>query len=173
MFLDRDGVINRALIREGLPYPPKSLEELEILPGAFDSLRLLKESGFLLIVVTNQPDVGRGIQKKQTVKKMHDFLLKKLPLDFIYVCWHGQDGECDCRKPLPGLLYKAEEDWHIDLKNSFMIGDRWRDIGSGNAAGCKTILIDYQYKESLKYLPDYTATSICDASEQIIKQNNI
>ncbi len=173
VFLDRDGVINRALIREGLPYPPNSLDELEIIPGAFESLRVLKNSGFLLIVVTNQPDVGRGIQKKQTVEKMHDSLLNKLPLDGIYVCWHGQDGECNCRKPLPGLLYQAEKDWHIDLKKSFIIGDRWRDIGAGKASGCKTIFIDYQYKESLKYQPDYTATSIWDASEKIIQKSKL
>ena len=173
VFLDRDGVINRALIHDGLPYPPNSLDELEILPGVFESLRILKESGFLLIVVTNQPDVGRGKQKKQIVEKMHEFLLNQLPLDVIYVCWHGQDGECDCRKPLPGLLYQAEKDWHIDLKKSFMIGDRWRDIDTGFAAGCKTVFIDYQYNESLKYQPDYTAKSIIDASGQIIHQSKI
>jgi len=173
VFLDRDGVINRALIRDGLPYPPNSLDELEILPGVTESLRLLKKSGFLLVVVTNQPDVGRGIQKKQTVEKMHAYLLKKLPLDVIYVCWHGQDGECDCRKPLPGLLYQAEQDWHIDLKKSFLIGDRWRDIDAGFAAGCKTVFIDYQYDESLKYQPDYNAKSISDASEQIIHQSKL
>ena len=173
VFLDRDGVINRALIRNGLPYPPNSLDELEILPGVPESLRILKESGFLLIVVTNQPDVGRGIQKKQTVEKMHAVLLDQLPLDVIYVCWHGQDGECDCRKPLPGLLYQAEQDWHIDLKKSFIIGDRWRDIGAGNAAGCKTIFIDYKYEESLKFQPDYKATSICDASEHVIQNCNL
>ena len=173
VFLDRDGVINRPLIHDGLPYPPNSLDELEILPGVYESLRILGECGFLLIVVTNQPDVGRGIQKKQTVEKMHTFLLNKLPLDVIYVCWHGQDGECDCRKPLPGLLYQAEQDWHIDLKKSFMIGDRWRDIDTGFAAGCKTVFIDYKYDESLKYQPDYIANSISDASEQIIQKSNL
>ena len=173
VFLARDGVINRALIRDGLPYPPNSLDELEILPGVSEALHILKEGGFLLIVVTNQPDVGRGIQKKQTVEKMHAYLLKKLPLDVIYVCWHGQDGECDCRNPLPGLLYQAEQDWHIDLKKSFMIRDRWRDIGTGHAAGCKTIFIDYQYDESLKYQPDYTAKSISDASKQIIQESKL
>ena len=173
MFLDRDGVINRAIIRDGLPYPPNSLDELEILPGVSEALHILKEGGFLLIVVTNQPDVGRGIQKKQNVENMHAFLLDQLPLDVIYVCWHAQDGECDCRKPLPGLLFQAEHDWHIDLKKSFIIGDRWRDINAGFAAGCKTVFIDYQYDESLKYQPDYTAKSIIDASEQIIKQSKI
>lgn len=173
VFLDRDGVINRALVRDGLPYSPNSFEELEILPGVSESLHKLKENGFLLIVVTNQPDVGRGILKRHTVEKMHSFLLNQLPLDVIYVCWHGEDGVCNCRKPLPGLLYQAEQDWQIDLKKSFMIGDRWRDIDTGYAAGCTTVFIDYQYDEPLKYQPDYTATSICDASEKIIQQTNL
>ena len=98
VFLDRDGVINRALVRYGHPYPPPSLDKLEIQPDVPKALNLLKESGFLLIVVTNQPDVGRGIQKKETVEEMHLFLKNQLPLDVIYVCWHGLDGKCECRK---------------------------------------------------------------------------
>lgn len=173
VFLDRDGVINRALVRYGHPYPPPSLDTLEIQPDVPKALNLLKESEFLLIVVTNQPDVGRGTQKRETVEKMHTYLLNQLPLDDIYVCWHGQDGECDCRKPLPGMLFQAAQDWQINLEKSFMIGDRWRDVDIGYAAGCKTIFIDYQYDESLNYQPDYTATSIRDASEWIIRQSNM
>ena len=173
VFLDRDGVINRALVRYGHPYPPPSLDTLEIQPDVPKALNLLKESEFLLIVVTNQPDVGRGTQKRGTVEKIHTYLLNQLPLDDIYVCWHGQDGECDCRKPLPGMLFQAAQDWQIDLEKSFMIGDRWRDVDIGYAAGCKTIFIDYQYDESLNYQPDYTATSIRDASEWIIRQSNL
>ena len=173
VFLDRDGVINRAVVRNRKPYPPNTLQDLEILPDVPEALNLLKESGFLLIVVTNQPDVGRGIQKKETVEEMHLFLKNQLPLDVIYVCWHGLDGKCECRKPLPGLLIQASEKWQIDLEKSFMIGDRWRDVDSGHAAGCKTIFIDYQYNECLNYQPDYTTTSIRDASEWIIRQSNM
>ena len=172
VFLDRDGVINRALIRDGLPYPPNTLDELEILPGVTESLRLLKKSGFLLVVVTNQPDVGRGIQKKQTVEKMHDFLLNHLPLDVIYVCWHGQDGECDCRKPLSGLLSQAAAKYGVDFQQSFLIGDRWKDIEAGKKVGCKTIFLDYQYNELLHSQPDFTTTSTIRASEWIISQSN-
>ena len=107
VFLDRDGVINRAIVRKRKPYPPDTLQDLEILPDVPEALNLLKESGFLLIVVTNQPDVGRGTQKQETVEEMHTYLVNKLPLDDIFVCWHGQDGECDCRKPLPGMLLQA------------------------------------------------------------------
>ena len=169
VFLDRDGVINRAVVRNRKPYPPKTLQDLEILPDVPEALNLLKESGFLLIVVTNQPDVGRGIQKKETVEEMHLFLKKILPLDDIFVCWHGQDGECDCRKPSPGMLLQASEKYGIDFGKSFMIGDRWRDVNVGYTAGCKTIFIDYQYDEPLHSQPDYITISIKDAAEWVLQ----
>ena len=168
VFLDRDGVINRSLVRNGLPIAPNSLDLFEIIPEAKESLNLLKKKGFLLIVVTNQPDVGRGILKKEIVEKMHNRLLNHLPLDYIYVCWHGYDGECICRKPLPGMLMKAKKDFKIDLKKSFIVGDRWRDVDTGHAAGCKTVFIDYNYKEKLNLDPDYKAKSIKNATEWIL-----
>ena len=172
VFLDRDGVINRALVRDGHPYPPTSLDTLEIQPDVTKALNLLKESEFLLIVVTNQPDVGRGTQKRETVEKMHTYLLNQLPLDDIYVCWHGQDGECECRKPSSGMLVQAEKKYGIDFKQSYLIGDRWKDIDAGKSAGCKTIFIDYQYNELLRSQPDYTTTSTIRASKWIISQSN-
>ena len=172
VFLDRDGVINRALVIDGRPFPPPSLDKLEILPDVPESLRLLKENGFLLIVVTNQPDVGRGTQKQETVEKMHKYLLNQLPLDDIFVCWHGQDGECDCRKPLSGLLSQAAAKYGIDFQQSFLIGDRWKDIEAGKKVGCKTIFLDYQYNELLHSQPDFTTTSTIRASEWIISQSN-
>ena len=173
VFLDRDGVLNRVIVRGGKPYPPSHLSEFEILPGTKEALIKLKLERFLLIVVTNQPDVARGKQKREKVEEMHTFLKRNLPLNDIFVCWHGLDSECECRKPLPGLLFQASKKWQIDLKKSLIIGDRWRDIDSGHAAGCKTIFIDYRYNECLNYQPDYTTTSIRDASEWIIRQNNM
>ena len=172
VFLDRDGVINRALVRDGLPYPPPSLGTLEIQPDVTKALNLLKEGEFLLIVVTNQPDVGRGTQKREMVEKMHAYLLNQLPLDDIYVCWHGQDGECECRKPSSGMLFQAEKKYGIDFKQSYLIGDRWKDIDAGKSAGCKTIFIDYQYNELLRSQPDYTTTSTIRASKWIISQSD-
>jgi len=154
VFLDRDGVLNRAIVRDGKPYPPASLAEFEILPGTEEALDKLKAAGYLLIVVTNQPDVGRGTQQKSIVEEMHEVLRTILPLDEIYVCYHGYDGECECRKPQPGMLLAAAREFKIDLKKSFMIGDRSKDIEAGKAAGCKTIFIDYQYSEKLKFLAD-------------------
>jgi histidinol-phosphate phosphatase family domain/HAD-superfamily hydrolase, subfamily IIIA len=171
VFLDRDGVINRSFVKDGKPFPPNSLDVLEILPNVHESLLFLKKKGFLLIVLTNQPDVGRGKQKREIVKKMNNYLLDQLPLDGIYVCWHGKDGECNCRKPLPGLLFQAAKDWRIDIKKSYLIGDRWRDIDMGYAAGCKTIFIDYQYDERLNYNPNYKTYSIRQAVSWIVKNN--
>jgi D-glycero-D-manno-heptose 1,7-bisphosphate phosphatase len=171
VFLDRDGVINRAVVRNRKPYPPNTLQDLEILPDVPEALNLLKGSGFLLIVVTNQPDVGRGTQKQETVEEMHLFLKEQLPLDDIYVCWHGQDGECNCRKPLPGMLLRASDKYGVDFQQSYLIGDRWKDIEAGKTAGCKTIFLDYHYNELLRSQPDFTATSTRKASEWIVSQN--
>jgi D-glycero-D-manno-heptose 1,7-bisphosphate phosphatase len=171
IFLDRDGVINRAVVRNRKPYPPDTLQDLEILQDVPEALNLLKESGFLLIVVTNKPDVGRGKQKQETVEEIRLFLKEQLPLDDIYVCWHGQDGECKCRKSLPGMLLQASEKYGVDFQQSYLIGDRWKDIEAGKTAGCKTIFLDYHYNELLRSQPDFTATSTRKASEWIVTQN--
>jgi len=147
VFLDRDGVINRAIVRDGKPYPPSGLNELEILPGVAEACRLLKDAGFVLIVVTNQPDVARGRQQRETVEMLNRAILAQVPLDEIRVCYHDDGDKCNCRKPKPGLLLEAARDWDIDLANSFMVGDRWKDIEAGRRAGCVTIFIDYGYDE--------------------------
>jgi D-sedoheptulose 7-phosphate isomerase len=147
VFLDRDGVINRAFVRDAKPLPPPTLQELEILPGVPEALHDLKRHGYKLLVVTNQPDVGRGTLSRQTLDAMHQALLARLPLDDIFVCCHTDEDQCDCRKPKPGMLLEAARKHNIDLAASFMVGDRWRDIEAGYNAGCKTILIDYGYSE--------------------------
>jgi D-glycero-D-manno-heptose 1,7-bisphosphate phosphatase len=147
VFLDRDGVLNRALVREGRPYPPPSAAEMEILPGTAEALHRLRAAGFLLIVVTNQPDVARGRQSQATVEQIHDLLRAALPLDDFVVCYHDDKDDCPCRKPKPGLMLAGAARHDIDLASSFVIGDRWRDVDAGHAAGCRTILLDYQYNE--------------------------
>ena len=147
VFLDRDGVLNRAFVREGKPYPPAAVGEMEIVPGARECLLELKRLGFLLIVVTNQPDVARGRQTREAVEQMHRRLLENLSLDDILTCYHDDGDGCLCRKPRPGLLIEAARKHGLELKESFLIGDRWRDMDAGRAAGSKTILIDYRYRE--------------------------
>jgi D-glycero-D-manno-heptose 1,7-bisphosphate phosphatase len=147
VLFDRDGVLNRARVCDGKPYPPQTLEEFEIVDGAREDLNRLKALGFVLVVVTNQPDIARGTQRESVVERMHERLLLELPVDAVLVCPHDDEDNCDCRKPLPGLLFRAAQQYGIDLQKSFVVGDRWRDIDAGYAAGCSTILIDYDYDE--------------------------
>jgi D-sedoheptulose 7-phosphate isomerase len=169
VFLDRDGVINRAFVREGKPFPPSTLQELEILPGVPEALCELKQHGYKLLVVTNQPDVARGKQSRQTVDAMHQALSARLPLDDVLVCYHTDQDNCDCRKPMPGMLLEAARKHNIDLAASFMVGDRWRDIEAGYNAGCKTILIDYGYSERPPDRePDLRVGSLREAADWII-----
>jgi len=147
VFLDRDGVINRALLREGKPYPPASLDEVEVLPGVPEALQELKAAGYRLIVVTNQPDVARGTTERSVVEGINARLAALLPVDEFRVCYHDDHQGCACRKPKPGLLLEAAREEGIDLAASWMIGDRWRDVEAGQAAGCRTVWINRGYRE--------------------------
>lgn len=171
VFFDRDGVINRSMIRNGKPYSPMRPEELEIFPGTKEAMIRLKDAGFHIIVVTNQPDVARGLQTREQVNAIHDLLIKDLPIDLFCVCFHDDIDRCDCRKPLPGMLISVAQKKDIDLLSSYMIGDRWRDIEAGRVAGCKTVLIDYGYKESLISEPDIRVKSISEATDWILSHS--
>ncbi|MGA7220099.1 MAG: HAD-IIIA family hydrolase [Candidatus Sulfotelmatobacter sp.] len=172
VFLDRDGVLNRAMVRDGKPSPPRSLEELEIISEAASTLRDLRAEGFALYVITNQPDVARGAQTRENVEKIHEALAAALPIDGIFVCYHDDGDRCSCRKPEPGLLLEAQRKHNIDLSRSFVIGDRWRDIDAGHAAGCRTVLIDYGYRERKPARPpDATVRSLREAADWIISSS--
>jgi D-glycero-D-manno-heptose 1,7-bisphosphate phosphatase len=175
VFLDRDGVINRALEREEKPYPPRNLSEFEILPEVPEACARLKAAGFSLIIATNQPDVGRGTMEKSVVEEIHAHLMTQLPIDRVEVCYHAGKGvsECDCRKPKPGMLLKAARELNIDLAKSWMVGDRWRDVDCGHNAGCKTILIDRGYAEELKQRPDFRAKDLMGAAEIILAEGQL
>jgi len=174
VFLDRDGVLNRVGIVQGRPFPPGSVDAMEILPGVPEALGRLRQAGYRLIVVTNQPDVATGVQRLEVVDAMHRRLLEELPLDDIRVCYHTDQDGCECRKPRPGMLLQGAADWDLDLSESFMVGDRWRDVGAGQAAGCRTILIGDGYAEfslragQLAGPPDRVASSLAEASELIL-----
>ena len=169
VFLDRDGVINKAFVKDGLPTSPNSLDELEILPGVKESVLRLKKLNFICLVVTNQPDVSRGKINKNTVIKMNNFLKKKIELDDIFVCYHDDKDNCNCRKPKPGLLLQASKQWDVNLKKSFIIGDRWRDVQAGEKVGCKTIFLDYKYKETKPEKPDFITDTLLNATYIIEK----
>jgi len=171
VFLDRDGVINRSLVKDGNPYPPSSVEEVKILPGVARAIKKLKDAGFMIICVTNQPDVARKKQSRQVVEAIHKFLLKLLRLDEIMVCYHDDNDKCQCRKPLPGMLLDAAKKFSIDLKESFIVGDRWRDVEAGRRAGCTTVLIDYKYAEKERSQPDLCVSSLSEAVAWILNHN--
>jgi D-glycero-D-manno-heptose 1,7-bisphosphate phosphatase len=170
VFLDRDGVINRAVIRDGKPYPPASLDEMQLLPQVGEALHALKAAGFMLIVVTNQPDVARGTTPRAAVDAIHTYLQAALPLDEIRCCFHDDHDACTCRKPKPGALLDAAKAHNLSLPESFMVGDRWRDIEAGQAAGVRTILVGPGYNEKAPMnAPEFTCGSLLDAAELIIK----
>ena len=147
VFLDRDGIINRAVVRGGKPYPPARLEDVEIVPGVISSLKQLADHGYVLIGITNQPDVARGTQSRQVVESINTLIQSRLPIREVFVCYHDNTDDCDCRKPKPGLILEAARKYNLDLSLSWMVGDRWKDIAAGQAAGLKTIFVDYQYTE--------------------------
>ena len=167
VFLDRDGVINRSVVRNGRPYPPERLEELEILPGVEEALERLKAAGFATVVVTNQPDVARGHQSREVVEAMHARLAALLALDEFRVCYHDDRDGCPCRKPEPGLLTQPPV---YDLARSVMVGDRWRDVDAGRRAGCRAvILIDYDYEgEPQAAAPDVRFPSLAASVDWIL-----
>jgi D-sedoheptulose 7-phosphate isomerase len=169
VFLDRDGVVNEAIIRDGKPYPPASLEELRIPAGTAEALARLKNSDFVLVVVSNQPDVARGTQQRSTVEEIHRYLRTQLPLDDVLTCFHDDGDACDCRKPQPGLLLRAAQQHGIDLSRSYVAGDRWRDIDAGAKAGCRTVLIDRGYTERRpENVPNARVESLPEAIDWIL-----
>jgi D-glycero-D-manno-heptose 1,7-bisphosphate phosphatase len=170
VFLDRDGVLNRAMVRGGQPYPPVTIEEFDIMPGVPEALAQLDAEDFLLIVATNQPDVARGTQRREVVEAMNERIRNALPLRDILVCY--EDGEdCARRKPNPGLLLEAAQTYQVDLSASFMVGDRWKDIEAGRRAGCRTVFIECGYNEPKPTPPaDHTASDLPAAVDWILNE---
>ena len=162
VFLDRDGVINKSIIIEGKPYAPRTIADFVLLPDAELAIEEITRRGYLVFVVTNQPDIGNGLVDPLEVGKMHQ-VLKKLPIQKIYMCPHSQTDGCSCRKPLPGMMLCARDEYDIDLQNSFLIGDRKSDMDAAKNANCKSIFIDYGYDESKNVSADFTCGSISES----------
>lgn len=168
VFLDRDGVINRSNVVKGKPYAPRQLSKFRLLPGAAEAVVDLKAAGFLVVVVTNQPDVGHGLIGQDTLDAMHRKLRAKVPVDGVMVCAHRQDEGCSCRKPKPGLIRQAMRRWGIKAAGSYMIGDRWNDVVAGHSAGLYTVFVDRGYSEALPIKPDLTVRSLRQAASSIL-----
>ena len=168
VFLDRDGVINHAIVKDGKPYPPQNVAAVTIPSDASSALTQLSEAGFLLIVITNQPDVARGLVSRDSVEEINHFLASCLPIDDTYTCFHDNHDLCLCRKPKPGSLLTAAQTHQIDLQQSYMIGDRWVDMEAGQQAGCKTIFIDHGYAEQLPTKMDFCVKTLTQATQLIL-----
>lgn len=170
--MDRDGVLNDAIVRDGKPYPPASVDELEIAPGVAEAVRSLKEAGFILIVVSNQPDVARGTMSQDVVEAINARIGSVMPIDRFIVCYHQDADGCDCRKPKPGMLFAGANDFGVDLSRSYMVGDRWRDVTSGRSAGCRTIFVDHSYAEQQPTGYDHRVCSLAEAATIILAETN-
>ena len=172
VFLDRDGVLNEAVVRDSLPHAPNRLADLIIYPEAAGAIAKLKAAGYSLIVVTNQPDIGRGEVAREAVDAINNAVRAELPgIDDIRVCWHDDRDQCHCRKPKPGLILDAARDYGIDLSASFMVGDRWRDIDCGANAGVRTILVDRGWPERApQHAPDFRVSNVAEAADVILGQ---
>ena len=160
IFFDRDGVLIEAPLINKKPTSVQSLKDVKLCKNILEICKYYKKN-YYLIMVTNQPDYSRGVNSKKNIVNINNFLKKKLNLDMIYACYSDNE-KCIDRKPNPGMLLKAKKKYKINLKKSFMIGDRWRDVGAGNRAGCRTVFIDRNYSEKLIYKPNYSIRKLKD-----------
>jgi D-glycero-D-manno-heptose 1,7-bisphosphate phosphatase len=169
VFLDRDGVIVIPEFRDRRSFAPRRVEDFRLYPEAAAALRRLKQAGFALAVVTNQPDVGHGLIARADVEAMHEIVARELPVDAIKSCYHRQTDNCDCRKPKAGMLLAAADELGVDLGRSFMVGDRGSDVEAGRAVGCATVFIDLDYDEPRPDAPDFVVRSVAEAADVIIE----
>jgi D-glycero-D-manno-heptose 1,7-bisphosphate phosphatase len=168
-FLDRDGVLIKAMVHDGRPHPPGSTDELEVLPGVVEACAALRTAGLRLVCVTNQPDIARGLTSASTVNEQNHVLESVLGLDAVLVCPHDDGDDCPCRKPRPGLLLEGAARFDLDLRSSVMVGDRWRDVEAGRNAGCHTVFIEQHYAERRPVAPDLTVGSLLEATPWILE----
>jgi D-glycero-D-manno-heptose 1,7-bisphosphate phosphatase len=167
VFFDRDGVINKVILRDGKPYSPRKLEEFILNEGIGEAVDRLRGRGFKVFIVSNQPDVTRGEITQSLLDLMTQQIRREISVDEIYICPHDDQQGCLCRKPKPGMLFQAMWEWDINLKTSFLIGDTWKDMEAGRAAGCKTILLDAPYNQNIRC--DFRAKSLSEATDIILK----
>ena len=169
VFLDRDGVVNRPIVIDGKPRSPATVDDLVLLPMVAEACETLRLAGLRLVVVTNQPEVARGRLAPETLEAMHETLRRRLAVDAVLTCPHDDGDGCDCRKPAPGLLLRAARRWHLEMSLSVMVGDRWRDVEAGRAAGCATVWVRHRYRERMPASPDLSVGSLFDAVPWILK----
>jgi D-glycero-D-manno-heptose 1,7-bisphosphate phosphatase len=172
VFLDRDGVVNKTKLVDGCPVPPNCVEEVEILEGVVEAISMLMDNNYLVVVITNQPDVARGRVNQSQVDEINSLIGKTLEIDHIYTCPHDDNDFCECRKPAPGLIKRAASELGIDISKSFFVGDRWKDISASHNAGCQAFFIDYSYPEQQPQMPFTRVFSLIEAAKLIVRGEN-
>jgi D-glycero-D-manno-heptose 1,7-bisphosphate phosphatase len=172
VFLDRDGVVNGTKLVNGSPVPPSTPNEVEILDGVIEAISMLKKNDFVLVIITNQPDVARGKSEQREVDEINLVIGKAVGLENFYVCPHDDNDFCECRKPAPGLIQRAATELGLDISKSFFVGDRWRDIAASQAAGCQAFFIDYSYPERQPEMPFTRVFSLIEAATLIVRYEN-
>jgi D-glycero-D-manno-heptose 1,7-bisphosphate phosphatase len=172
VFLDRDGVLNRSVLVDGIPRPPTSVGDIEILTGVIEALQILKNHDLVPVVVTNQPDVARSRSNTEQVKSINQYLGEEIGITHFYTCFHDDEDNCSCRKPKIGLFLQAAMELDLELTSSFMVGDRWRDIEAGQSAGCICYFIDYSYTERKPPLPYFRVASFFEAAQHMTRNSN-
>ncbi len=156
-------------MRNGRLGSPLTLDEFEVLPGIGLSVEVLKGAGLLAVVITNQPDVARGLLAPDELKRMNERLRYLVPVDAIYICPHDDKDGCLCRKPKPGLLLRASQELNIRLRASYLVGDSWKDIAAGRSAGCKTFLVKTADSDSGDIGADCVVAHLEEAAELIAR----
>tara|TARA_Y100000741_G_scaffold362569_1_gene348606 strand:+ start:242 stop:787 length:546 start_codon:yes stop_codon:yes gene_type:complete len=169
VFLDRDGVINKPYIKNGKSFAPTKFNEFSIYPEAKESVRILHSLDFKVIVITNQPDIARGLILDSDISKMNSKMFNDLNIDDIFICPHSEEDNCNCRKPKPGMILEAKKKYKIDLNSSFLIGDRFTDIQAAKNTGCKSIFIDRNYNEKKPIFQEANVKNILSAVNFIKK----
>jgi D-glycero-D-manno-heptose 1,7-bisphosphate phosphatase len=162
VFFDRDGVINEVVFRHGKPASPRSLEEFRLCGDIQQPLQELSAAGYRLFVVSNQPDVARGLLAPSVVDAISAQILALLPIERVLTCPHDDHDACACRKPKPGLLHELAQSEKLDLSRSFLVGDSWKDVRAGHDAGCTTILLQRDYNQGVA--ADYVVDNMAEAA---------
>lgn len=167
VFLERDGILNRASVERGTQRTPLTLDEFQIIPEVVAPLKKLKAAGYMLLVTTNQPGLSRGYQCRRELDRMHELLRRQLPVDDILVCPHDETDRCPCRKPQPGLFTEAAFKWHLDLERSFVVSDKWQDARAAHLTGCTSLLVRSPWNGKGHY--DFVLANLAEAVEKILQ----
>jgi len=168
IFLDRDGVLNKTIFRDGKPRAPYIIEDFALFDGVIEAVQSFKKAGYLTVIVTNQPDVNRGWVSRESVEMINLEITKLVQIDSVKICYHDNKDSCLCRKPAPGMLLEAARELNIDLSQSFMIGDRYSDVEAGHLAGCRSLLVGEGDAQGAVKDPVARVQSLLEASQWIL-----